>query len=115
PRGVAANIDQLSGGRLILGVAAGWSQQEFEALGVPFGERGPMTDDYLAAIRQLWSSDVASFESPSVSFEGVHTAPRPARVPHPPIWVGGQSPAALHRAARLGEACHPRASRSPGS
>lgn len=66
-----------------------------------------MTDDYLAAIRQLWSSDVASFESSSVSFGDVHTPPRPARAPHPPIWVGGQSPAALRRAARLGEAWHP--------
>lgn len=104
---IAANIDQLSGGRLILGVAAGWSRQEFATLGVPFSERGRRTDDYLAAIRKLWSSEVASFESPSVSFQGVHTGPRPARVPHPPIWVGGQSPAALRRAARLGEAWHP--------
>lgn len=104
---LAASIDRLSDGRLILGVAAGWSRQEFETLGVSFHRRGRITSDYLAAIKALWSAEVASFESPSVTFQDVHTAPRPARVPHPPIWVGGQSPAALRRAAEFGDAWHP--------
>jgi probable F420-dependent oxidoreductase len=104
---LAASIDQLSGGRLILGVAAGWSRQEFETLGVAFHRRGRITSDYLAAIKALWSSEIASFDSESVTFQDVHTGARPARDPHPPIWVGGQSPAALRRAAELGDAWHP--------
>src|SRR5438034_2482392 len=57
---MAANLDRLSGGRLILGVGVGWARQEFDALGVPFSRRGAMTDDYLAAIKAAWASDVAS-------------------------------------------------------
>lgn len=102
-----ANIDQLSGGRLILGVGVGWAQEEFAALKVPFRERGAITDEYLAAIKKLWTEDKASYEGKYVSFKDVSTAPRPIRQPHPPIWVGGSSDAALRRAIRLGDAWHP--------
>jgi probable F420-dependent oxidoreductase len=104
---MAANVDQLSGGRLIFGVGIGWAQQEFAALGVPFHRRGAMTDEYLGAIKTLWTNDVASFQGRYVAFTQVHTLPRPVRTPHPPIWVGGASDAALRRAVRYGDAWHP--------
>ena len=102
-----ANIDQLSGGRLILGVGIGWAQQEFAALGVPFRNRGAITNEYLEAIKLLWTQDAASYEGRFVSFRDVHSAPRPKRSPHPPIWVGGPSDAALRRTVLYGDAWHP--------
>lgn len=104
---MAANIDQFSGGRFILGVGVGWSEREYAAVGVPFKRRGAITDEYLAAIKKLWTADVASHDGEFGSFRDVHTGPAPARSPHPPIWVGGTSPAAVRRAARFGDAWHP--------
>ena len=104
---LAANVDRLSGGRFIFGVGVGWARQEFEALGVPFERRGAMSNDYLAAIKTAWTNDPATHTGPFVSFRDVHTGPRPVRTPHPPIWVGGASDAALRRAVRLGDAWHP--------
>ena len=104
---MVANLDRLSGGRLILGIGVGWAKQEFDVLGVPFHQRGAITDDYLVAIKTAWTQDVASYEGRFVSFRDVHTTPRPARVPHPPIWVGGASDAALRRAVRHGDGWHP--------
>src|SRR5262245_51448420 len=103
---MAATVDRLSGGRFILGVGVGWAKQEFEALGVPFARRGAMSNDYLEAIKTLWTRDVASHTGPFVSFKDVHTAPRPLRAPHPPIWIGGSTDAALHRAVRYGDGWH---------
>ena len=108
---MGANLDRLSGGRFILGVGAGWARQEFAALGVPFERRGAITDDYLAAIRTLWTQDVATHRGPFVSFQDVRTGPRPVRTPHPPIWVGGSSDGALRRVARHADAWHPVRSR----
>ena len=102
-----ANVDQLSGGRFILGVGIGWAQQEFQALGVPFKSRGAITNEYLEAIKLLWTQDVASYEGRFASFKDVHTAPRPIQSPHPPIWVGGPSDAAMRRTVRYGDAWHP--------
>jgi probable F420-dependent oxidoreductase len=104
---MAANVDQLSGGRLLFGIGVGWAQQEFAALGVPFHRRGALTDEYLAALKTLWTNDVASFQGHYVAFSAVHTAPRPVRTPHPPIWVGGGSDAAMRRAVQHGDAWHP--------
>src|SRR5207253_12263 len=104
---LAANVDRLSGGRFIFGVGVGWARQEFEALGVPFERRGAISNDYLAAIKTAWTSDPASYTGPFVSFRDVHTGPRPVRAPHPPIWVGGASDAAMRRDVRLGDAWHP--------
>jgi probable F420-dependent oxidoreductase len=104
---LTANIDQLSGGRFIFGVGVGWAKQEFATLGVPFERRGAMSNDYLAAIKTAWTSDPASYTGPFVSFRDVSTGPRPLRSPHPPIWVGGASDAAMRRAVRLGDAWHP--------
>ena len=102
-----AVVDQLCGGRFIFGVGAGWARQEFEALGLPFEKRGAMTNDYLGAIKACWTRDVASYEGRFVRFADVHTAPRPMRAPHPPIWVGGASEGALRRAVLHGDAWHP--------
>ena len=102
-----ANIDRLSGGRLIFGVGVGWAEGEFDILQVPFNRRGAMTDEYLDAIKLLWTEDQASFEGEFVSFTDVYTAPRPVQQPHPPIWVGGPSAAAMRRAVRHGSAWHP--------
>jgi probable F420-dependent oxidoreductase len=104
---ITANIDQLSGGRLIFGVAAGWARQEYAALGVPYERRGARTTEYLDVIKRAWTNDVISMHGEFVSFDEVATGPRPARSPHPPIWAGGNSPAAIRRAARLGDAWHP--------
>jgi probable F420-dependent oxidoreductase len=102
-----ANIDQLSGGRCILGVGVGWARQEYAALNVPFEKRGALANEYLAVIRQLWTEGVSSFDGEYIRFTDVHSAPMPVQSPHPPIWVGGGSDAALRRAVRYGDAWHP--------
>jgi probable F420-dependent oxidoreductase len=104
---MTANLDNLSGGRLIFGVGVGWAAEEYRALSVPYGLRGPLTDEYLAAIITAWTHEVASFEGEYVSFAEVHTGPLPAQRPHPPVWVGGQSWQAIRRAVRFGTAWHP--------
>ena len=102
-----ANVDQLSGGRLILGVGVGWAQQEFKALGVPLRHRGAITNEILEAIDLLWTQDMASYDGRFVSFQDVNTAPRPVRSPKPPIWVGGASDQALRRTVRYADGWHP--------
>lgn len=98
-----ASLDSLSGGRLSLGVGVGWSREEFDALGVPFERRGARADEYLAAMRTVWRDDVASFAGEFVSFAGVRVNPRPARDRRIPIIAGGNSDAALRRAARFAD------------
>ena len=104
---MGANIDQLSGGRFIFGAGVGWAQREFETLGIPFHKRGALTNEYLKIIRDSWTRDVVSHDGDSMKFQDVHTGPRPVRSPHPPIWIGGMSDAALRRALRFGDAWHP--------
>jgi probable F420-dependent oxidoreductase len=94
------SIDVLTGGRLIVGIAAGYVEPELRALGVPMSERGARTDEYLAAMRELWTADQPSFAGRFVSFDGVFQTPRPVQRPHPPIVVGGHSAAAMRRAVR---------------
>ena len=103
----SANIDQLSGGRAIFGAGIGWAQNEFEALGVPFNRRGAITDEYLDVIKRFWTEDVISHDGRFAQIEGAHTLPRPVQTPHPPIWIGGSSDAALRRAVRVGGSWHP--------
>ena len=86
---MAANLNDLSGGRLVLGVGTGWAAQEFDALDVPFQQRGKLTDDYLRTVRAAWA-DQQDYRGGQI-----------------PIWVGGNSDAGLRRAVRLGEAWHP--------
>jgi probable F420-dependent oxidoreductase len=103
-----ATIDVLSGGRLVLGIGAGWLEAEFDALGTPpFAERGAVTDEYLQAFRILWTEEAPRFSGRYVRFDDILFAPKPVQEPYPPIWVGGESPPALRRAARLGDAWYP--------
>ena len=102
-----ANVDQLSDGRFILGVGIGWAQEEFHVLNATYKSRGAVTNEYLAAVKLLWTQDVASYNGKFISFDDVHTAPRPIQTPHPPIWVGGPSDAAMRRTVRYGDAWHP--------
>lgn len=95
-----ASLDVLSGGRLIIGIGAGYVEDELSALGVPMFERGARTDEYLAVMRALWGS-TSWFEGKFVSFTGIQR-PQPVQQPHPPIVVGGESPSALRRAVRHG-------------
>ncbi len=99
----AATLDRLSGGRLLLGVGLGWLREESEALGTPFAQRGARADEFIPAMRALWTEPVASFEGRHVRFEDVKCSPRPARPEGVPILVGGHSPAAARRAGRLGD------------
>ena len=108
---MAATLDRISGGRLIFGIGVGWARQEFEVLGLPFEKRGAMTDDYIGALKAAWTQDVASYQGRFVSFKDIYTAPRPLQRPHPPIWVGGSSEAALRRTVLHGNAWHPIRSR----
>ncbi len=103
---IVGTVDQFAGGRLTaFGVGLGWAQGEFDALGVPFERRAAITDDCLAALRELWSSDLAAYEGAYARFSGVQTAPRPSSTTA--IWVGGVADAALRRAVRHGDAWHP--------
>jgi probable F420-dependent oxidoreductase len=102
-----ATIDVLSGGRVTVGCGVGWMKEEFEALGVPFAARGRMADEYLTAFKELWRADDPSFDGEFVRFSGIAFAPKPVQKPHPPFWIGGESPAALRRTARLGDAWYP--------
>ena len=99
----AASLDQLSDGRLLLGVGLGWLREESEALGVPFAKRGARADEFIPAMRALWREPVASFTGEHVRFEKVKCNPRPVREEGVPILVGGHSPAAARRAGRLGD------------
>ena len=105
---ILATLDVLSQGRLILGVGVGWMAEEFAALDTPpFAERGAVTDEYLRAYKELWTSPEPEFDGKYVQFSGIQFLPKPVQQPHPPIWVGGQSRAALRRAATLGDGWHP--------
>jgi probable F420-dependent oxidoreductase len=104
---MVSSLDALSGGRVVLGVGAGWVAAESAMLSVPFKERGAMTDEYLDAMRELWTSPTPSFAGKYTQFSDVVFEPKPVQKPHPPIWVGGHSQAALRRTARLGAAWHP--------
>jgi probable F420-dependent oxidoreductase len=103
-----ATIDVLSRGRVTVGVGVGWLREEFEALGAPdFGRRGAVSDEYLRIFKALWTQDPASYHGELYRFDSVRCLPHPVQKPHPPIWVGGHSKAALRRVARLGDGWHP--------
>ena len=97
-----ASVDVLSQGRLIFGLGAGYLKREFDAVGARFDDRGARTDEYIDAIRALWTERQPSFTGRSVRFGGIDAQPRPVQKPHPPIVVGGASPAALRRAVLRG-------------
>ena len=103
-----STIDVLSGGRLTLGIGAGWLKEEFEAIGAPdFAARGKVTDEYIRAFIELWAKDSPRFAGEFVSFDNIVFAHKPVQKPHPPIWIGGESGPALRRTARIGDAWYP--------
>jgi probable F420-dependent oxidoreductase len=105
---MVASLDVLSGGRVTLGVGVGWLKEEFEALRAPdFDRRGAVTDEWLTIFKQLWTASPASFEGRFYRYADIRAEPFPLQKPHPPIWVGGHSPAALRRTARHGDGWHP--------
>jgi len=92
-----ASLDVLSGGRLIVGIGVGWAEAEYEALGVPYRERGARADEYLAAMRAIWSEDKPAYRGRYVSFQEVQAYPHPMQQPTPPIVIGGRAHAVLRR------------------
>ena len=104
---ILATIDVMSGGRLIVGIGAGWLKEEFEAIGAPpFEERGAVTDEYMLAFRELWTKEAPRFDGKFVKFKDVIFAPKPVQK-CPPMWVGGESGPALRRTARIGDGWYP--------
>jgi probable F420-dependent oxidoreductase len=101
-----ATLDYMSGGRVLLGIGVGWLAEEFAAIGADFATRGARTDEYVEAMRCLWTADTPSFKGDYVSFENTHCRPRPAQG-SVPIIVGGHSRAAARRAGRLGDGFFP--------
>jgi probable F420-dependent oxidoreductase len=97
----AASLDVLSNGRLILGIGVGYVEREFEALGVPFIDRGARADEYLDAMRALWTMEQPAYHGRYVDFEGIDAYPRPVQPDGPRIVVGGNSPVAYRRAVTL--------------
>lgn len=97
-----ATVDVASQGRLLFGVGAGYLEPEFRAMGIRFDDRGARTDEYIDAIKALWTETNPTFSGDTVSFAGIDAHPRPVQDPHPPIHIGGHSPPALRRAVRRG-------------
>jgi probable F420-dependent oxidoreductase len=103
-----ATIDVLSNGRVTIGCGAGWMEEEFEAIGTePFKERGKVTDEYLEIFKELWTAGSPSYQGKYNSFTDVKFEPKPVQDPHPPLWIGGESPAAKRRAVKLGDGWFP--------
>ena len=100
------SIDALSNGRLICGVGVGWWKEELEILGAPFHERGRQADEMLRVFKALWTEDNPSFAGEFFRFSDIGFAPKPVQKPHPPIWVGGDSPGAFRRVVTLGDGWH---------
>ncbi len=104
---MVATLDQLSGGRAIAGVGAGWNEAEYDALGVPYHERGARTTEYLRLWQACWEPGPTTFHGRFFSFDQMHVSPKPLQQPHPPIWIGGSSLASLRRAARFAQVWQP--------
>jgi probable F420-dependent oxidoreductase len=99
----AATLDQVSGGRLDLGLGLGWMPEEYAAAGVPMARRGARANEFLTVLRGLFSGEITSYDGEFHTFPPVRMDLRPVQTPHPPLLIGGLSPAALRRAGRLGD------------
>ncbi len=106
---VAATLDVLSGGRVMLGVGVGVIEEELEAMGSPYAERGAISDESLDIMIELWTKEDPSFDGKYHQFSGMKFTPKPVQKPHIPIIIGGTSRAAIRRAARVGTVWHPTA------
>ncbi len=105
---VLATIDVLSKGRVTVGVGVGWMREEFEALSAPdFDKRGASSNEYLEIFKKCWTQDPVSHEGEFYSFKELRCVPHPVQKPHPPIWIGGHSKAALRRVAKYADGWHP--------
>lgn len=102
-----ATLDVLSNGRVELGIGVGWLREEFDVLGVPFEDRGPRTDDYVAALRALWAPGPDTYHGPFVAFDEANSYPKPVQAGGIPVVVGGHTSAAARRAGRLGDGFFP--------
>jgi probable F420-dependent oxidoreductase len=100
---MVADVDYLSGGRVDFGVGIGWLKEEFQNLGMDFASRGARTEEYLLAMKALWSEGISEFKGQTLNLEPCHFNPKPVQRPHPPIIFGGESDAAMRRVARLGD------------
>jgi probable F420-dependent oxidoreductase len=99
-------IDALSNGRLICGFGVGWWAEEFAALGIPFHTRGRQGDEMLRVFKELWISENPQFDGEFYRFSNIGFAPKPVQKPHPPLWIGGNSPGAFRRVVTLGDGWH---------
>lgn len=104
---LVSDLDQLSGGRFTLGVGVGWYEEEFDLLGWPFRQRGARANEGLALMKALWSQQPVDFQGRFHQIAQAHFGPKPVQKPHPPIWIGGGSEAALRRTALHGDCWHP--------
>jgi len=102
-----ATLDQMSGGRVTLGVGVGAMTEEFSALGISMKRRGSLTNECIAIMKELWTNEDPSYHSRRWNFSALKFSPKPLQKPHIPIWVGGASPGALQRAATMGDGWHP--------
>jgi len=101
-----ATLDAMSGGRVLLGIGVGWLKEEFDAIGAPFHDRGRRTDEYVAAMRELWTAERPTFHGEFVNFDNCYCRPQPAQG-SVPIIVGGDTEFAARRAGRLGDGYFP--------
>ena len=99
----AASLDQISAGRFLLGVGVGWSREEYVAMGVPWERRGDRCDEYIQAMKELWTTPRSSFHGEFCDFDDAISFPKPVQDPHLPVLVGGNTGPALRRAARWGD------------
>ncbi|HMN46881.1 MAG TPA: LLM class F420-dependent oxidoreductase [Povalibacter sp.] len=102
-----ATLDVFSGGRVALGIGAGYMKGEYFALGVDFERRNDLVDEYLAALKAAWTNDEFSFKGTGYEARGARILPRPVQKPHPPLLIGGNSPRAIRRAVEMGDAWYP--------
>ena len=104
---MVTTLDVLSGGRVILGVGTGWCREEFTALDANFEQRGSVPDEHTQLLKAVCTGEELNFHGKHYHVEGTRILPRPLQLPNPPIWVGGDSPPAIRRAALLGDGWHP--------
>ena len=101
-----ATADVLSRGRIILGAGVGWLEGEFDVLNAPFANRGPLSDEYLRLLKELWTNPTPSFQGHHFQFSDVTSSPMPVQKPHPPLWIGGWTRRAARRAVEFGDYWH---------